>query len=126
MKLRGARGGPAPILLALTILWALTLAGCDQATSDPDAEVKALVTSTTWATDHTNYPDDTEVVITFRADGSAYYGAALHAGVWSYQSGVFTVTTSLGTFTTTNPTIGSGQFNFNYASGPCHLVPYSG
>ena len=114
---RGALGGPALVLLILMVM------GCQQATSDPDAAVKALITSTTWKTDSVSYTSDTDEVFTFKADGSAYYDAGLHPGVWSYKAGVFTLTTSLGTFTTTSPDITSSHFSFNYASGLCHFIP---
>lgn len=102
--------------------------GCQQATSDPDAAVKALITSTTWDSDTTNYPvataNETQLSIRFYADGSASYNGALRSNVWSYASGVFTITDAYGTsYTTTSPDITASHFYFNEASGLCHLVP---
>lgn len=114
--------------LVLAVYLTVTAAGCQQATSDPDAAVKALITSKTWDSDTTNYPiatfNETQLTIRFFADGSASYNGALRADVWSYSGGVFTITdTSGNSYTTSNPDITAAHFYFNYVSGLCHLVP---
>lgn len=122
LRRRSPRVGPG--LWTVLFLLAVGGTGCQQATSDPDAAVKALITATTWDND-TSYTGEDAMVIRFYSDGSATYNAQTRSGVWTYQSGVFTITTVLGTFTTvaSDFSVSATHLTFTYVSGLCHLVP---
>jgi hypothetical protein len=124
------RSWPASALgIVLTVLVLATSTGCQQATSDPDTAVKTLITSTTWDSDTTNYPvatdNETQLTIRFVSDGTAYLNGKSANGTWSYKSGVFTLTTPAGTYTTAaaDLVIDASHFDFTYVTGLCHLVP---
>lgn len=110
-------------LRVLLLIAAVVVLGCTTPTSDPDAKVKALITSTTWETDTVNYPNSIEITIRFTSGGGVYLDGDVTQATWTYQSKVFTIVGPLGTFSTTAPDIAADHFYFNYGEEMCYTVP---
>lgn len=94
------RRGLLPVLVLLPLL--LT-AGCAQATTDPDAAVRALLINH-WKPDWRVSGNAGQMLMTLSSGGTGILDAATTC-TWTYSSSTLTIRSSFGTDTTVNPTV---------------------